>query len=394
MKGFREEQLRAPEHAYVHVPYCLKKCPYCDFCSYPAEKAELPRAEYVKLLLQEIRYTLDFTEEKTGVLRPLKTLYFGGGTPALLEPEEIRAVIELLAGRCGLAPGAELTLEMNPAAAEARKLKAFRQAGINRLSIGLQTADDRLLKKIGRVHSVSDFLHAYGTARELGYANVNTDLMLALPGQTLEDTAADLDFILHLDPVPEHLSVYSLIIEENTPFSRLYHEGEAPLPDDKTERAMYHYVRDRLEQEGLLPYEISNHAKPGFCSRHNTAYWEGKSYYGFGASASSYLLSYRRTNPRSLKTYKEQVLARAFPEADERIDEAEAVKEFFIFRLRKAEGFSEEEFRGLFGRPFSQEEREILSRYCAKGLLAERGGRYFHTDAGLDFSDEIARAFL
>lgn len=387
-------QRSAPLHAYIHIPYCLKKCAYCDFCSYPLAEAALTPSLYENLILREAALILDRAAASSGGLLPLETVYFGGGTPTAVPVTLICRMLELLHKRTGIRSDAEITVEMNPGTLDRLKLETLKEAGVNRLSIGLQSASDRFLEKLGRAHRREDFDRSFAAARALGFQNINVDLMLALPGQTLSDAERDLAYLLSPVFSPEHISVYSLIIEEGTPFGAIYREGVYPLPDEETERVMYHMVRERLRAEGYVPYEISNHAKPGFESRHNLAYWDGESYYGFGAGASSYLFGERKTNTGDLLKYKAYVEAGAEAEADEFIDAAEAVREFFIFRLRKAEGFSEAEFRALFGRGFSPEEKKILRLYEERGLLREAGGRWAYTREGLDYSDEVARAFI
>lgn len=394
MPDFAPFQMQMPRHCYIHIPYCLKKCPYCDFNSYPLSTAAYPPRDYERLLLREIERGLDLAKASGLTPEPLETLYFGGGTPTAADISLFEAVIRLLKRRLGFVPGAELSLEMNPALSDAKKLKALRALGINRLSIGLQTSDDTMLRRIGRIHTKADFCEAYRRAREAGFSNINVDLMLALPGQKALDLERDLDFLLSPEISPEHISVYSLIVEEGTPFAERYTPGEPPLPSDESERAMYHRVRERLREASYIPYEISNHAKAGFESRHNTAYWDGKSYFGFGAGASSYVLGERKSNPPALEAYREMVSEALILPPDEIVDREEAVREFFIFRLRKAEGFSEEEFKTLFGRPFSPEERAVLAHFRSEGLLCFEGERWFYSDQGLDFSDEVARAFI
>lgn len=394
MTAFSEAQQLAPVHAYVHIPFCLRKCPYCDFCSYPLEGAELSPAVYQDLLRQEIRQTLAASCRRAGGLRPLETVYFGGGTPTAPAVSLITESLALLRERCALTAGAEISVEMNPGATDEAKLLALREAGVNRLSIGLQSADDAMLKKIGRIHDRADFERLFKAARALGFGNINVDLMLALPGQSLADVEAELDYILQPALRPEHLAVYSLIIEEGTAFAERYAAGEPPLPSDAEERAMYHLVRKRLNAAGLRPYEISNQARPGYESRHNLAYWDGEHYYGFGAGASSYMFAERRTNPCSLRAYERQVRSGEAAEPEEIIDAAEGRKEFFIFRLRKAEGFAQEEYRALFGSGWGEEVTEILEKYRLAGLLLHEEGRWFCSERGLDFADEVARAFI
>lgn len=377
----------SPAHIYIHIPYCLKKCPYCDFVSYCLADAALSMDSYTDLLLSEIRGALQDESEV-----PITTIYFGGGTPSILSADQLIAILTEIRKHRVLATDCEITLEMNPGTRDSQDLGRLFAAGFTRLSIGLQTTSNERLRRLGRIHSVEDYLATLAEARRVGFQNISTDLMSALPYETMEDVEEDLDFLLTLD-LP-HVSIYSLIVEEATPFGQLYREGEAPLPDDKTERAMYHLIREHLSSAGLEPYEISNLAKPGFESRHNLAYWRGESYYGFGAGASSYVFGQRRTNPASLEDYAAQISQGLEAAVEEVIDQAEAEKEFYIFRLRMAEGFSEEDFQARFGHNIPDRVKEILTKFVTDGLLTSDGKRWMYTKKGLDYADLVARELI
>ncbi len=378
---------RVPESIYIHIPYCIRKCPYCDFVSYCLQDVALTTGDYIDILLKEIDLLLERDEAV-----PFRTIYFGGGTPSVLPAELLIHVLERIRSRRILAEDCEITLEMNPGALDSEGLAELRQAGFNRLSVGLQTSCDDLLEKIGRIHSSADFDRVIRAALAAGFRNISADLISALPGQTLSDVEADVRFLLAY-PLT-HISVYSLIIEEGTPFGEIYREGVRPLPDAETERAMYHKVRALLSEAGYIPYEISNYAKPGFESRHNLAYWLGMPYYGFGAGAASFVSGFRRTNPADLEVYKAQVLAGRLADVEEHIDEAEAVKEFFIFRLRLKEGFSESDYVERFGQKIPEPILETLQKFRHQGLLSYEQGRWAYTEKGLDLADLVARALI
>lgn len=388
-KTFYSWQLLDPVHIYIHIPFCRRKCPYCGFPSFALGSLEPGEGvdSYFDLLRKEMASRLAPNSDL-----PLETIYFGGGTPTAVDASYLIDVLNFIKDRRPLSPDVEITLEMNPGTLQETDLPRLREAGFNRLSIGLQTSDDNKLKTLGRIHSKADYEKTLDMARQSGFSNISTDLMLALPNQTMEDVKRDLDFLLDMEL--SHLSLYSLIIEPDTPFGKRYREGERPLPDPETERAMDHLVRRTLKDAGYKHYEISNYAKEGFQSRHNLAYWEGKTYYGFGLSASSYVSAKRFTNAVDLKAYRDQILTSVLPPVEEYIDKAEAEKEFFIFRLRKMEGFTEAEYETLFAKAFPSDLKSILQSFIREGLLEQQDDRYFYTELGLDFADRVARAFL
>jgi oxygen-independent coproporphyrinogen-3 oxidase len=388
-KTFYSWQIQDPVHIYIHIPFCRRKCPYCDFPSFALDTLESGQGVdfYFDLLRKEMDRRLKENPDS-----PIETLYFGGGTPTAVDVSYLIDVLNFIKERRPLSPDAEITLEMNPGTLEETDLPRLREAGFNRLSIGLQTTNDKMLKTLGRIHTKADYEKTLDMARRSGFRNISTDLMLALPNQTMEDVKRDLDFLLALNL--SHLSLYSLIIEPDTAFGKIYKEGESPLPDPATERAMDHLVRRTLKEAGYKHYEISNYAKAGFQSRHNLAYWEGKTYYGFGLGASSYVSAKRFTNAGDLKAYRDQILTSVLPPVEEYIVKEEAEKEFFIFRLRKMEGFSEAEYETLFAKAFPPDIKTILRSFVREGLLEQQADRYFYTELGLDFADRVARAFL
>ncbi len=304
---------------YVHIPFCVKKCLYCDFLSDKASKAE--QMQYIEALLKEIEfYALD-DADFSGQYE-IATVFFGGGTPSILEAKEIGRILEAISNRFVMGDNLEITIECNPGTATAQKLEEWKKIGINRISIGLQSANDDELKHLGRIHNYAEFLDTYKWAREAGFKNINIDLMSAIPGQTLESYKETLSKVVELKP--EHISSYSLIVEEETPFYDIYGEekcacagvnlkGEVvsvaggafaqsgvelwpDLPDEDTEREMYYYTDEYLKANGYHRYEISNYSLDGYECEHNKSYWVGIDYIGFGLGASSYVKNVRYSN--------------------------------------------------------------------------------------------------
>lgn len=266
---------------YIHIPFCVRKCGYCDFLSAPAD--EKARDRYVQALLMEIeRYRGTETAD-----RKIKTLYIGGGTPSILSVNQLDCIMQKIKCTFNFYDDIEASMEMNPGTASKEKCRALYQMGINRLSIGLQSTNDKELKTLGRIHSYEDFLNTYTWCREAGFQNINVDLMAALPYQTVESYTTGLRKIIRL--APEHISAYSLILEEGTPFYQKYNSGCYPLPDEEQERLMYRETEQILAQAGYERYEISNYAKKGYACRHNLVYWQGGDYLGLGLGSSSYM---------------------------------------------------------------------------------------------------------
>lgn len=284
---------------YVHIPFCARKCDYCDFPSGVGTPDE--QAYYIRVLKKEIRGF-----EALGNLYQVRTLYFGGGTPSILDPSQLGRILEQLREQYEFLPDAEITIECNPGTLTEEKLAAYRELGINRLSIGLQSANEEELAVLGRIHSYQEFENNYRLARKLGFDNINVDLMSGLPGQTMDSWKNTLEKVSALEP--EHISAYSLTIEEGTPFFERYgtSEGQRSLPSEREDRAMYHFTKEFLEEKGYQRYEISNYAKPGRESRHNVIYWTGGEYVGFGLGAASYLGGKRFANAKEKTVYWDQ----------------------------------------------------------------------------------------
>lgn len=394
----------APRAAYIHLPFCLRKCGYCDFYSEPGDEGL--RARYVRALLREIEHFGAFGRARWGdAALGLESVYFGGGTPSLFEGAQIEALLRGLDAAFGLGADCEITLEANPESGTPERMAAWRAAGVKRLSLGIQSLNDALLRRLGRLHDGAGALRALEAARRCGFTSLSADLMLGLPGQTIADLDATLEGLLRAD-LP-HISLYALILEEGTPFFSLYAD-EAGLPAPEVERAMYHRAKGRLEEAGYTHYEISNFARPGHAARHNLVYWRAEPYWGFGAGAGAFFAGRRCANPRDLRAYCAawEDHGGGCPEAlgpflrvEEEVDAAGAMREFFLLGLRLLRGVGEGAFAERFG-ALPPELEARLAELIERGLLELHldeagGGRTWRLSLkGLDFGNEVFRAFV
>lgn len=394
---------------YIHIPFCARKCAYCDFLSAPASSDTMH--QYLEALLQEIR---EFPWEEE---YEVSTVFFGGGTPSILPAEWIGRILETLEERQGNGgsdyagrvwkpvPAAsesvsarEITIECNPGTADFEKLRAYHEMGINRLSLGLQSADDQELKCLGRIHTWEEFLDTYQAARRAGFENINIDLMSALPGQTEASWESTLKKVLALKP--EHISAYSLIVEEGTPFYERYEEdvkrreaGEAciALPSEEEERRMYALTEQYLASAGMYRYEISNYAKPGYECRHNIGYWRRTDYVGFGLGASSLLKNVRYRNAEDLSSY----LKRDFSGREkEKLTIPDQMSEFMFLGLRMTEGVSEQKYLETFGVRMEEIYAEPLRKLIDENLICRGNGQVYLTDRGRDLANPVMAEFL
>lgn len=371
---------------YIHIPFCIKKCAYCDFLSWSGDKDQ--KEEYVRDLEQEIRSYKTFAADYQ-----VSTVYFGGGTPSILETGQIERIMEALRQTFRIEKKAEITLEMNPGTARKEKLKVYRQLGINRLSIGIQSVKNENLKLLGRIHTYEDFLESYHMAREAGFDNISGDLISSLPGQTLEEWKEELEILIRT-PL-EHLSVYQLIIEEGTEFYERYGEHEELLPDDETSREIYLWTGEYLENQGFRQYEISNYARAGKESRHNLRYWERKDYLGLGLGAASMIRNMRMSNTRDWEKYRTGCRdPRKIREEVEFLEEPRQIEEFMFLGLRKTRGVSRKEFRRTFGKDLDLIYEKTLKKYLENGMLQESGDRIFLSEEGILLSNHIFADFL
>ncbi len=369
-------------HVYIHLPFCKKKCDYCDFLS--GKYDEDTKRAYLDCILREIQYYGPLLSD-----RRIRSVYFGGGTPSLPDPSYISRIIKTIRDRHTLKKDAEITIEMNPGTTDERKVKEYLELGINRFSIGLQSANDDELKALGRIHDFDDFLYLYDLLRKNGASNINVDLITGIPHETFSSAKRSLETVCRMDP--EHISVYSLIIEEGTPFFEKGAEN-LDLPDEDTESAIYGMTRRLLAEYGYGRYEISNYAKRGYECRHNLAYWDLLDYIGFGASAASRIGNRRYTNIRDVDRYirsREPVF-----EEDILLDDDECMSEFIIMGLRKTSGISLDDFSSRFGRKIREVYGESIGKYEKEGLLEIKDGRLSFTERGMDVSNIVLSEFV
>lgn len=366
---------------YVHIPFCVKKCDYCDFLSGPAslEKQE----KYVQALEQEIQAV----EEGEG--RSVVSVFLGGGTPSLLSPSHMERILKQLYRKFNITPDAEITMEANPGTLCLEKLETCRRWGVNRLSIGLQSPDDQELKMLGRIHTYRDFLESFTIARKAGFHNINVDLMCAIPGQQYDGWIRNLRQTAQLEP--EHISAYSLIVEEGTPLA----ERNLQLPHEDAEYRMYEDTAEILGQYGYKQYEISNYARPGFICRHNVGYWERKDYLGLGLGAASLLEHRRFSNTSDMGEY---INGCSCPETirteEEWLSREDEMAEFMFLGLRMTRGISKGEFQGMFGCEIEKIYGDVLEKYKNLSLLTEENNRIFLTREGIHVSNTIMADFL
>ena len=364
---------------YIHVPFCLKKCLYCDFCSFPTYTEELMDG-YVKRLNSDIeRYSRGFG----GVV---DTVYFGGGTPTLLKERHFDSIFETISKNYTVDRGAEISCECNPATVDRKYLEGIRKAGINRLSIGLQSANDGELRALGRAHSFADFLKTYEDARAAGFDNLSLDLMYGIPEQTLESFGSTLAKVREI--APEHISAYALKIEDGTPFGKI--KETLSLPDEDAECDMYALCNETLAAGGYQRYEISNFARPGFESRHNIKYWQGDDYLGFGVAAHSYFKGERFANSRDIAAY---VRGDDITEERRAIPKKEQMTEHVMLRMRMSDGICRSDFKARFGVSLEEFCGE-LSRYVNLGFMTDDGERVAFTERGIFVSNTILSDIL
>lgn len=372
---------------YLHIPFCVSKCKYCDFLSAPS--GEEQRQIYVERLCRRIRYWSDVIHNYG---YEIVSIFVGGGTPSILTEAQITQVFEAVHESFPIREDAEITLEMNPGTDVKDKLPAYRELGINRLSMGLQSADNEELKCLGRIHTYEDFRQVYQWAREAGFTNINVDLMSAIPGQTLESYEDTLRKVADLEP--EHISAYSLIIEEGTPFYERYGEGRhaEELPDEDIERQMYVRTGEILEDYGYHRYEISNYAKDGYECRHNLGYWDRKEYLGLGAGASSLMDHIRWKEPDHIGPSTGLVLEER--EDFTRLRRKDEMEEFMFLGLRKINGVSEYDFYKSFRVSMDEIYKESIENLMKEGLLVREEDRIRLTDRGIDLSNYALSQFL
>ena len=380
---------------YIHIPFCVKKCAYCDFLSFPAD--EQTQHSYIRALQKEIALRSASIDHKS-----VTSIYFGGGTPSYINGEYICDILDTIYYYYGVDEDAEITAEVNPGTADYAKLKKYHSYGINRLSLGLQSTYDEILKKLGRIHSYNDFKECYSNAARAGFNNINVDLIYGVPEQNYEMWSDSLKEIIQLGP--KHISTYGLIVEEGTEFYELYGEDEKMrqggykpqlLPDEQVERIMYYMSIEYLCSSGYSNYEISNFAKPGYESRHNTGYWIGREYLGMGLGASSYLLGRRFSNTDNLEKYINMCNSGKLKFSGEQIlSQEEKMEEFMFLGLRMTKGVSRRDFLKRFGITVESVFGDALNELRQNGLIMMVEDRIFLTSEGIDVSNYALSKFL
>ncbi|MEH7130017.1 radical SAM family heme chaperone HemW [Neobacillus drentensis] len=372
--------------AYLHIPFCEHICHYCDF-----NKVFLkgqPVDEYLKALDQEIRMTVNQFPSGN-----LETIFVGGGTPTSLNEQQLYRFCDSINRNLPKSETMEFTFEANPGDLTKEKLEILKDAGVNRLSLGVQTFNEELLKKIGRVHKAKDVYQTIDNAKKIGFENISIDLIFSLPTQTIRDFKESLTEAFSLDIT--HYSAYSLIIEPKTVFYNLLKKGKLPTPGEDVEAAMYELLMEEMEKHGFSQYEISNFSKPGFESRHNLTYWNNESYYGFGAGAHSYLNGVRRSNTGPLKRYMDQIISGELPVIDEhQTTKVEQMEEEMFLGLRKTRGVSVPHFMGKFAVDPQQLFQREIAELTNKQWLEVEKNHIFLTKKGRLLGNEVFQAFL
>jgi len=370
---------------YIHIPFCVKKCAYCDFLSFPSD--DKVKEKYVQALMDELKayaahkeYTID-------------TIFIGGGTPTVLSANQLDRIFECIVHYYSLSSECEVTIEMNPKILDDEQLSFFQNSKINRVSIGLQSIYAHHLSNLSRVHTYREFLNTYERLRKVDIQNINIDLMFGLPNQTFEEWDLTLETVAKLEP--DHISAYGLIIEEHTPFYGRYQNGELALPDEDLERQMYHHTKKCLEGYGFYQYEISNYSKKGYECRHNMAYWTDKNYIGVGLGAASYLQGNRYKNTDDMKVYLEHAsdinkirILTDLASWDRRLEET------FFLGLRLTKGIHLEKVNKRFNNPLQTVYKEAFEKYQAAGCLTIENGFLKLTDKGMDISNMVFTDFL
>lgn len=383
---------------YVHIPFCKKKCEYCDFKSFVGKENMID--QYMKWVKYELKSIgegnrLDY-ENNLDDLIIVKTIYIGGGTPSILPPKYTSDILNTIKDNYTIDnKNLEVTIEVNPGTVDEKKLSEYKKCGINRLSIGLQATQNKVLNTLGRIHTYNDFLDTYNIARKIGFNNINVDLMLGIPGQTLEDVQESIEEIIKLSP--EHISTYSLIIEEGTPFFNKLAKNKITLPDEEIERQMYWMVKKKLEEAGYIHYEISNFAKKGYESKHNLACWNQEEYVGVGAAAHSYTNNVRYSNvceiEEYINNYENNNETNNFIFHEKQTKDSK-MKEFMLLGLRKINGIQVQEFKNRFGENPIYLYRKELDKLVSENLLEIDGDNIKLTEKGLDLANLVWEEFV
>lgn len=371
-----------PLSLYIHVPFCKAKCTYCDFYSIVGREQSIPA--YMKSVLQEI----ENKQQKMDLSgHHLDTIFFGGGTPNLLEPNHLEKLMGALLKMCKPGDNMEIGMEINPGEASLKNLKAYKQLGINRISIGMQSFQPHLLSFMSRIHTAEKSFSTYDDVRAAGFNNVSGDLIFAVPGQTRDEWVGDLQRLVNLQP--DHISTYSLTVEQGTALHRWVEAGHIEMLEETVDMGMYDWGRDFLEDAGYLNYEVSNHARPGFECRHNLNYWMGVDYLGFGPAAHSYFGKVRSWNIRHLDAYMAGIKNLGSGEAEsETITPSMACNEMILTRLRLAQGLDLDMFSNLSGEDLLETKKDMLKKWGNKLIVSK--GHLKITRQGWALTDEIS----
>ena len=382
----------SPIEIYIHIPFCVKKCAYCDFLSGPQDDETIEK--YVTSLLDEIQ--AHGLNRELAASYEVTSIFLGGGTPSILNVSQMQRIFEVLKTSFNISQDAEITIEANPGTVTREKLQVYRACGINRISFGLQSANNEELKLLGRIHTYEEFLESFSLARECGFDNINVDLISAIPKQTVASWEETLQKVITLHP--EHISAYSLIVEEGTPFAKVYGEGcpgEQDMPSEEEERTIYYRTEELLKAAGYHRYEISNYAKEGKECRHNLGYWKRKEYLGIGLGSASLIDNTRYSNTSDLVKYiKCAKEPDKIKEDIQVLSTQEQMEEFMFLGLRKMEGVSEREFEECFPISIDEVYGFNLKKLINEGLLERKDGQILLTGVGIDISNYVFAEFL
>ena len=371
---------------YIHIPFCKSKCYYCDFTSF-ANKEDLVQ-KYIQSVIKEIHNI-----KNNNVI--VKTVYFGGGTPSFINEKYIVKVMDEIRKSFVLTPDTEISIEANPGTLTYNKLKTYYDCGINRLSVGLQTSNDKLLKEIGRIHTFKDYLKTIETAKEVGFTNINSDLIIGIPNQTIYDVEDSINTLIRLQI--SHISVYSLIVEEDTKIEEMLSNNELKPVDDEIERYMYWFAKRKLEENRYVHYEISNFAKPGYYCRHNMDCWNQKEYLGVGVAASSYFNKKRFSNINCIEDYIKNIEENNFEKnrhIEEIQNEEQQMNEYMILSLRKIKGVDVDEFVKKFKKDPFVVYKDIITKLVNENLINVDLNKIWLTKKGIDFANIVWEEFV
>lgn len=367
---------------YIHIPFCISKCNYCDFNSF--SNCDELIDKYIEKLIEDIQLSKYFSDENN----ICKTIYIGGGTPSYINEKYIKQILETIKNKYNIDKDVEITIECNPSSINEDKLKTYFDIGINRISIGLQSTNNSILKIIGRKHTFEMFLEKYNLVRKIGFNNINVDLMIGLPTQTLIDIKNDLEKVISLKPT--HISSYSLIIYENTKIYDDIYINKYSIPSDEEERSMYYLLQDNLKEAGYNQYEISNFSKPGYESKHNTMCWKQKEYIGFGAGAHSFIQNKRMYFEENINKYinsKKMII-------EEILSKKDLMKEYMIIGFRMLDGINKKEFEIKFKEKVDEVFEEEIKKLSNLELISVTNNNIKLTKKGIDFANIVWEEFI